>query len=31
MARRSWWFVLVGIAGILECGMGVAHFALQWE
>ena len=31
MARRSSWFVLVGLAGILECGMTVAHFALQWE
>jgi hypothetical protein len=31
MGRHTLWFVALGLAGLLECGMAVAHFGLQYE
>src|SRR5437868_9342564 len=31
MRKASMWFISLLVAGILECGMAVAHFGLQWE
>ncbi len=31
MNRSRAWVVLLGIAGLLECSMAIAHFGLQWE
>ena len=31
MRARTWWSIPVGIAGLLDCAMALAHFGLQWE
>ena len=31
MRTSKVWVIGLGLAGILECGMAMAHFGLQWE
>jgi len=31
MRSSRWWLIPVGIAGVLDFAMAIAHFGLQWE
>src|SRR3954447_19539377 len=31
MRAQASWGMPIGIAGLLDCGMSLAHFGLQWE
>jgi hypothetical protein len=31
MRSSPWWSIPVGIAGVLDLAMAIAHFGLQWE
>jgi hypothetical protein len=31
MRASAWWSIPVGIAGLLDLAMSIAHFGLQWE